>query len=156
LKFLRRDDPDLLERFMREARAQARVEHEHICRVYEVGDEGGAPYICMQLIEGETLAQARARMSLEEKVKVLATVALAAHAAHREGLIHRDLKPANILIARSEDGAAHPYVMDFGLAQEAREPRLTATGQLLGTPDYMSPEQARGDSQSIDRRTDVH
>jgi tetratricopeptide (TPR) repeat protein len=156
IKFLRRDDPALVERFLREARAQARVEHEHICRVYEVGDADGAPYICMQLVLGETLAKECSRMSLEEKVKVLATVALAVHAAHREGLIHRDLKPANILVARSENGAAHPYVMDFGLAQETQGPRLTATGQLLGTPHYMSPEQARGDNDAIDRRTDVY
>jgi len=92
LKFLRSDDPDLVQRFLREAQVQARLDHENVCRVYEVGQMAGRPYIAMQLIEGEPLLSA-VRMSVEEKVRMLQQVAEAIHAAHREGLVHSDVKP---------------------------------------------------------------
>jgi eukaryotic-like serine/threonine-protein kinase len=155
LKFLRWNDPVQLERFLREARSQARVDHAHVCKVYEAGHVAGRPYIAMQFIDGETLTECGDSLTLEQKVGTMREVAEAVHAAHRTGLIHRDLKPGNVLLERQEDGSWQPYVLDFGLAwdQEAAV-GLTRTGAVTGTPAYLSPEQARG--QPLDRRSDVY
>ncbi len=155
LKFLRAIDDDQMERFLREARAQAQVEHPNICKVYEAGDADGHPYIAMQCIEGMTLAQAMPRMSLDAKIAAIADVAEALHVAHRSGLVHRDLKPSNIMLEERPDGRVHPYVMDFGLARDQKSADLTTVGIVMGTPSYMAPEQARGDRQRVDRRTDI-
>jgi tetratricopeptide (TPR) repeat protein/predicted Ser/Thr protein kinase len=154
LKFLHHNDPALVVRFLREARAQARVEHDHLCKVHEVGEVEGRPYIAMQYIEGRSLAELRGRISTETAVRIVRDVARAVHAAHRTGLIHRDLKPANILVGRDDSGNLHPWVVDFGLAQEQGEEGLTRTGLVSGTPAYVSPEQAQG--AALDRRTDVY
>lgn len=154
LKFLRWNDPLQLERFLREARSQARVDHDNVCKVYEAGKVRGQPYIAMQYIDGETLGSAGDLLTLEQKVQVIRDVALAIHAAHRMGLIHRDLKPGNILLERQEDGRWRPFVVDFGLAQDQEALGLTRTGSVTGTPAYLSPEQAQG--QPIDRRSDVY
>jgi predicted Ser/Thr protein kinase len=156
LKLLRGDDPGLAERLLFEARSQARIEHPHVCRIYEAGVEEGRPYIAMQYVAGQTLKELHASLTLEQKLKVIREVAEAIHAAHRVGLVHRDLKPSNVMAERGEDGGWIPYVMDFGLAREANAPGLTATGLVLGTPWYMSPEQARGESRTLDRRSDVY
>jgi tetratricopeptide (TPR) repeat protein/predicted Ser/Thr protein kinase len=156
LKLIRGDDPALVGRFLREAQAQARIEHEHICKVYEVGEVGGHPYIAMQYIPGVSLKEAKDGMTLEQKIDVVRRVATGLHAAHRIGLIHRDIKPANIMLEQGEDGALHPYIMDFGLAREAHAPGQTMTGTIEGTPSYMAPEQARGEVHRLDRRTDVY
>lgn len=156
IKLLRRDDPELLERFLREAQAQAQVEHENVCRVYEVGQVEGQPYIAMQLVAGRSLREMGAELNLEQKVLVIRQVALAAHAAHRTGLVHRDLKPANILLERQEDGGWHPWVVDFGLAHSVSGQGLTSPGAVVGTAAYMAPEQARGSVAHLDRRTDVY
>jgi serine/threonine-protein kinase len=138
-------------RFVREARLQASLDHPHICKVYEIGElpsspeQPGYPYIAMQLIIGKPLQHAQLEMSLLEKVRVIQQVAEALHAAHRQGLIHRDVKPSNIMVERTEEGGFHPYVMDFGLAQESAGPDHSRTGVIEGTPRYMAPEQARGD-----------
>ena len=155
LKFLRSDDPDLKARMVEEARCQARVSHPNVCPVYEVGEMDGRTYIAMQYIEGEPLDEAARDVPLERKITLLKTVADAVHAAHAAGLIHRDLKPSNILVARADDGELTPFVLDFGIAREQAAPGLTATGQVLGTPGYMAPEQARGEVASLDRRVDV-
>src|SRR5262245_48040900 len=156
LKLLKHDDPDLWPRFLQEARAQARVEHENVCRVYDTGEADGEPFIVMQLIDGEPLGRAKDQMSLEQKIMVMRRVAAAVHEAHRLGLIHRDIKPGNILVEKQDGGSWKPYVMDFGLAREVADKGQTATGAVLGTPAYMAPEQARGDIRSLDRRTDVY
>ncbi|MCP4654246.1 MAG: protein kinase [bacterium] len=156
LKYLRHDDPRLVERLLREARAQARIRHPNICQVYEVGDEDGRPFIAMQFIEGPPFDLAAETMSLEEKVQVLKTVVEAVHEAHSLGVVHRDLKPGNILVEESPEGGWHPYLVDFGLAQEHEAPRLTRTGEVMGTPAFMAPEQARGETDRTDRRTDVY
>ncbi len=157
IKFLLSADPNLTLRLLREARAQARIDHPNICRVYEVGEVSGRAYIALQLIDGEPLSMVAARMSLDEKVAVMRDVAVAVQEAHRLGIVHRDLKPANIMVERTEDGRWLPVVMDFGLAREVTvEAGLTESGTLLGTPAYMSPEQARGDVRSVDRRSDVY
>jgi eukaryotic-like serine/threonine-protein kinase len=155
LKLLRSPDPEMGARFVREAQAQARVEHPNVCQVYEVGEVDGWPFIAMQLIEGETLARLAGELTLEEKLQIVRTVSEAVHAAHRLGLVHRDLKPGNVMVERSPDGALVPYVLDFGLAHDLGGSGHTRTGVVMGTAGYMAPEQARGEIGRIDRRTDV-
>jgi tetratricopeptide (TPR) repeat protein len=156
VKILRSADPETVERFMREARAQARLDHPNICQVHEVGEVEGTPYISMQFIDGQTLDRAAGAMTLEHKVHVAQTVAEALHAAHRVGLIHRDIKPSNIMVERGGDGEWKPYVVDFGLVRDPEAEGLTLTGEVMGTPSYMAPEQARGQLERLDRRTDVY
>jgi tetratricopeptide (TPR) repeat protein/predicted Ser/Thr protein kinase len=154
LKFLRREDPQYLKRFLMEARLQARLNHENICRVYEVGQAEDKPYIAMQYIEGKTLKDVASKLTTLEKALIMKHVAEAVQEAHRAGLIHRDLKPVNILVERTEDGEWIPYVLDFGIARHMEGSDMTATGLILGTPWYMSPEQASG--ATLDHRTDVY
>lgn len=157
LKFIRSNDDQMTQRFMQEARAQSKLEHEGICRVLEVGEFEGKAYIAMQFVDGVSLDRAMHELSLNEKVQILRDVALAMHYAHEKGVIHRDLKPANIMVARGEKGRRQPLVMDFGLAREPSEGRgLTESGAVMGTPAYMSPEQARGEARHLDRRSDVY
>jgi serine/threonine-protein kinase len=154
IKFVRLDEDRHVERFMVEARAQARVDHEHVCKVFEVGEVEGRVFIAMQHIVGASL-DAAPGLSLEQKVIVLRDAARGVHEAHRVGIIHRDLKPSNIMVERTEDGACRTFVMDFGLARDWNQD-VTETGSVLGTPAYMSPEQARGEVSRLDRRTDVY
>jgi serine/threonine-protein kinase len=151
LKFLVKAEAGRARRFIEEARAQARVEHEHVCKVYEVGNAKGVPYIAMQFIDGLTLGKAGEQMSVEDKVHVLRKVADAVHAAHQTGLIHRDLKRSNVMVERG-GGRWQPFVLDFGLARDV-ETVAALGGEVAGTPAYMAPEQARGER--ADRRTDV-
>ena len=158
LKFLQRNDPELVARMSREAQAQARVEHPNIGKIYEVGEEDGRPFIAMQLIEGRTFDEVCPVLSLEQRVAILERVADAVSAAHRVGLVHRDLKPSNILVEMPEttaDGQPNPFVVDFGIAREVDTEGFTQTGMAIGTPGYMAPEQARGE-RDIDRRIDVY
>ena len=155
IKFVRIDDGRYLERFKTEARAQARVDHAHVCKVFEVGEVEGKVFITMQHIRGASLDEAATGLSLEQKVLVLRDAAMGVHAAHRVGIIHRDLKPGNIMVARAEDGALETFVMDFGLARDWSQ-KTTDTGSVLGTPAFMSPEQARGEVSGLDRRADVY
>jgi len=156
LKFLAWIDVETLERFEREARAQAHVDHPAICKVFEVGEVAGRRYIAMQEINGVTLDRIAPLLPLEEKVSLLRQIAEAVHAAHRRGLIHRDLKPGNILIEENEDGSYRPFIVDFGLARDQQSPGVTVDGSIAGTLGYMSPEQARGRPDEVDRRTDVY
>jgi len=155
LKYLKHDDPELVQRLLREARAQARVDHPGVCKVYEVGESDGRSFIAMQYVDGKLLDEAAQELSLEQKILVVKKVAEAVQAAHTEGLIHRDLKPSNIIVAEEPDGGLRPYVLDFGIAREQEVAGPTMTGQILGTPGYLSPEQARGEVSALDRRTDV-
>jgi serine/threonine-protein kinase len=155
LKIMRESGPDFARRLVHEARAQARVDHPNVCKVYGVGEMNGMPFIALQYIEGSTLKELAPKMTRDELIRLLCDVADALHAAHRQGLVHRDVKPANILVERTGEGYK-PYVTDFGIARQVDAPGLTKTGVAQGTPLYMAPEQARGDQAKIDRRTDVY
>ena len=151
---------DALARFRREAQSLARLHHRHIVTVHSIGDHEGSVYFTMDLVEGKTLADliSDGDLGTARSVKLLRQVASAIAYAHDRGIVHRDLKPHNILV----DGAGDAYVVDFGLARDAAagrpdQPTLkTATGQLLGTPAYMSPEQARGDAARIGEPSDIY
>lgn len=136
------DDAELFERFAREARAAAAIEHPGICRVYDVGRIDGLPYLTMSYVEGPSLLEElkRGPLPVRQAVAWARDVARAMADAHRLGVIHRDLKPANILLAKAE---RTPVVTDFGLARRdaAGDTALTAEGMVVGTPIYMSPEQ---------------
>ncbi|MBI2840831.1 MAG: protein kinase [Acidobacteria bacterium] len=156
VKFIHGDNPDHIKRFMQEAQAQARIEHDYVCKTYEVGEVNKKPYIAMQYIDGQTLNRVQDSLTLEEKVVLMQQVAEAVQAAHRLGIIHRDLKPSNIMVERTDEGRWRPSVMDFGLAREIATDGLTMTGVVMGTPWYMSPEQATGSTNRLDRRSDVY
>ncbi len=156
IKLLRGDSPAHATRFFREARSQARVKHPNVCGVYEAGEREGQPYIIMQFINGCTLDLAARSMTLEQRVAVISDVAEAIQAAHSLGLIHRDLKPGNIMVETTKEGDLKPFVLDFGLVRDEAAPSETRTGEILGTPAYMSPEQILGDVHRIDRRSDVY
>jgi WD40 repeat protein len=155
--------PTHLERFNREARAAAQLRHPGIVTVHEVATLDGMPVIVSDFIEGMPLREVlrQRRLSFRETAALIADMAEAVDYAHTMGLVHRDLKPANILIETpNEEGAAGPlraWVVDFGLAlREEAETTLTLDGQIIGTPAYMSPEQAAGQSHQVDRRSDVY
>jgi serine/threonine-protein kinase len=157
IKFVLEADPKMASRFVCEARAQSRIDHPNICRVYEVGEVGGRAYIALQFVQGEPLQRVAKRLSLEEKILVVRDVAVAIHEAHRLGVVHRDLKPSNVLVERTPEGRWFPVVMDFGLARELSVNPPPAESELVqGTPAYMAPEQARGDLSAVDRRSDVY
>ena len=143
---------DAQERFRREAEALGRLRHPHVVRVFEAGSHQGTPYMALELIGGGSLRQALARgPSLEVGLELLEQVASAVEAAHAVGIVHRDLKPQNVLL--DEDGRAK--LVDFGLARvEGASVALTRSGDLLGTPRYMSPEQVRG--AGVGPRSDVY
>jgi len=156
LKFLRIADPVMKERLLREAKAQARIDHPNICKVYEVGELDGKPYIAMQYIAGRTLKEAAAELTLADKIVLVKEIAETLQESHRIGLIHRDIKPSNVMVERRTNGQWVPYLVDFGLARLVAEVGETMTDVIAGTPWYMSPEQASGRVHSLDRRTDVY
>ncbi len=144
-----------LQRFLAEAAATARLVHPGIVPVYEVGDIEGRPFFSMQFIEGETLADRTARGPLpqREAARIIGRVARAVQFAHEQGFVHRDLKPSNILL--SKDGQV--LITDFGLAKERKaDVNLTRSGMLVGTPAYMSPEQAGGRRELLGPATDIY
>ncbi len=157
IKALRPDvarEPLAVSRMIREARAIASLNHPNILKLYDVGEQA-PPFLVMEYVRGVTLHQAIAGglWTLEERARVLDQVSRAVDAAHRHGVIHRDLKPGNILVEQT----GRAVVLDFGLAHLASaEARLTRTGAVLGTPQYMAPEQVRGEGDRVDRRTDIY
>lgn len=154
LKIVRGESPELVQRMFQEAQLQARVEHPAVCRIYQVGEDAGHPFIAMQYIQGACLSEWAPHLGLESKLRLMLQVADAVHAAHRVGLIHRDLKPANMLVEQDEAGTLRPYVLDFGLARDMAGAGITQQGIAVGSPSYMAPEQATGGR--VDERTDVY
>ncbi len=143
-----------LSRFRSEAEAAAQLDHPGIVSIFEVGECDGHPFYSMQFVEGTTLAKRlrQGPLPLREAAALLAKVADAVQAAHARGVLHRDLKPSNILI----DGSGEPHVSDFGLAKRLEaEESVTHTGAILGTPCYMSPEQAAGSRGDVGPTSDV-
>ncbi len=155
LQAVRRFSPGATERFIREARNAARLDHPHIVPVHDFGREGETCYMVYAFVAGTTLARAMAagRPSFRAAASTAARVADALDYAHAQGVIHRDVKPANILL----DCDGEPHVTDFGLAlREVEEATITVEGEIIGTPAYMSPEQARGEGHRVDGRADVY
>src|SRR5206468_2662985 len=107
-------------------------------------------------IEGKSLKDLKTELTRDQSIKIMLDVCEAAQEAHRLGLIHRDIKPANIIVEKREDGTLHPYLMDFGLVRQVADPGMTTTGMIVGTPAYMSPEQATGQIHQLDRRSDIY
>jgi hypothetical protein len=148
-------DPEALARFRSEAAALARLQHPNIVQVFEVGEHDGRTFFALEFVEGGSLARrlAAAPLPAAEAAALAETLARAVHAAHRREIVHRDLKPANVLLAA--DGA--PKVTDFGLAKRLdADSGLSRTGQVVGTPSYMPPEQAAGRTREVGPSADVY
>jgi serine/threonine protein kinase len=174
--------PQELARFKREAEAVARLQHPNVVQIYEVGEQDGRPYLALEYVDGGSLADRLAGRPQppDEAARLVRALALAVHAAHEHGLVHRDLKPANVLLQKrtttdntdntdekKREAASSvssvlsvvdfvPKIADFGLAKRLDEAGLTETGSVLGTPTYMAPEQALGDSRGVGPPTDVY
>jgi serine/threonine-protein kinase len=156
---------DLVSRFRREARAMSQLAHPNTVRVFMYGElpEDGSLYIVMEMLEGKNLNQTVRKggpMSAERAVPILVQVCQALHEAHQLGIVHRDLKPENIFICNQAGMVDYPKVLDFGLAKVTEQQMrpgsliLTQEGMVFGTPEFMSPEQARG--QTLDARSDIY
>jgi eukaryotic-like serine/threonine-protein kinase len=155
LKVLKQLDERVMERFFREARAAARLDHPNIVAVYDAGHDAGKCWIAYQYIKGRTLLRQRDQQpfDLTTSVRIILDLADALDYAHRHGVFHRDLKPTNVII----DEQGRPWLIDFGLARRTDfESDLTRNGAILGTPAYMSPEQSSGRSHLADERSDVY
>jgi serine/threonine protein kinase len=150
---LQEEGDRMLARFKRETKLARRLVHKNICRIFDFGTDGPLKFVTMELISGHELNALMQKGMIPEfpdKITLFHGVLSGLEEAHREGIIHRDLKPENILIRRG----FHPVIMDFGIAREIHMSRLTYTGQIFGTPLYMSPEQFLG--HPLDQRTDIY
>src|SRR4051812_19314245 len=147
------DQPDQIERFRREARAVAQLSHPNVVSVIDAGEDGGHPYIVFEYVDGETLKQRIERVGplpVDEATAYAIEIGRGLAAAHSRRLVHRDVKPQNVLI----DSEGRAKVTDFGIARSLEADGLTQTGRVLGTTDYVSPEQAMG--RGVDARTDIY
>src|SRR6266436_6542621 len=145
-------NPEILKRFKQELILARQVTHRNVIRIFDLGQADGFKFITMEYLEGQDLRgvlRAKGKLTPEEAARVILQICRALEAAHGEGVIHRDLKPQNIML----DANGRAYVMDFGIARSAYLPGMTQTGALVGTPEYMSPEQAKGEK--LDERSDL-
>jgi serine/threonine-protein kinase len=155
-------DENAMARLRREASVGMRLAHPNICHIIRLGEtEDGLVYVVMPFLEGEVLSDRTNRqgvISLGESARLVRDIAEGLDVAHDLKIVHRDLKPENVMVARAADGSERAVVMDFGLAKERKADtelqKLTATGIILGTPEFMSPEQLRG--KPLDARTDIY
>ncbi len=153
-------EPEARARFLREGRAASRIRHPNVVEVFDVGQYNDTLYLVMEHLTGEDLAGLLGRettLPVERLVDLLLPVVAAVATAHEEGVVHRDLKPENIFLARTRNGADQPKVLDFGISKVANvapEHRITGAASMIGTPLYMSPEQAQG--QPVDGRSDQY
>ena len=155
-------DQNAMARLKREAMLGMRLVHPNVCHIIRLGEtQDGMVYVVMPFVKGEILSDRNIRMgtlALDEVARFVRDIAAGLHVAHELGIVHRDLKPENVMICTDDDGTERAVVMDFGLAKErladAELQKLTATGIILGTPEFMSPEQLRG--KPLDARTDVY
>ncbi|GAA4610027.1 hypothetical protein GCM10023107_94710 [Actinoplanes octamycinicus] len=146
-------DPDFVRRFAAEATAMARVNHPAVASIHDFTRADGLTYLVMEFVDGESLAQRLqrdGRLDPAETMRIVAQAAEGLQAVHDQGILHRDIKPANMLLRR--DGSV--VITDFGIARHEDASRVTASGAILGTPSYLSPEQVLG--QPVDRRSDVY
>ena len=147
------NQPQILARFKRELILSRQVTHKNVVRIFDLGEADNIKFITMEFVDGRdlhSLLRANTPLSLEQKVKIVIQVCRALEAAHAEGVVHRDLKPQNIML----ENTGRVVVMDFGIAHSMEESGGTSTGMLLGTPAYVSPEQAKGEK--IDTRSDIY
>jgi len=152
-------DREVLARFRQEAEITSTLRHPHIVQVFDfdVTDDGGVPYLVMELLEGVPLAElvrSDAPFDPRRAVNIIEQIAQALHAAHERGVVHRDLKPENVMLLSVGGAADFVKVVDFGISQASWRTRLTENDRVSGTPQYMAPEQARGLREQIDPRTD--
>src|SRR4249919_3428770 len=147
------EQPDQLERFRQEARAVAKLSHPNVVAVIDAGEDGGHPYIVFEYVEGETLKQRIARLGALDTQEALAyaiEIARGLTVAHARNMVHRDIKPQNVLI----DAEGRAKLTDFGISRQLEQDGMTATGRVLGTTDYVAPEQAMG--HGVDPRSDIY
>jgi serine/threonine protein kinase/tetratricopeptide (TPR) repeat protein len=151
---LRAADPQMRDRFVREARAAAAVSHPHICQLFDFGEHGGEPFLCMELLDGQSLSERllAGPMTVPDAAGIALPILSALSALHRRGIVHRDLKPTNVFLTPTG-----VKLLDFGLARslnvQVDETSLTLPGIVMGSPRYMAPEQVRGEN--VDGRTDI-
>jgi serine/threonine protein kinase/Tfp pilus assembly protein PilF len=146
-------DEGMIERFRNELKIARKITHKHVCRMHDINQEGGTPYITMEYVEGEdlkSLVKKKGILPEKEAIGIAKQVCEGLAEAHELGVVHRDLKPQNIMI--DEKGRAR--IMDFGIARSVEAPGVTQTGMIIGTPDYISPEQAEG--KEADHRSDIY
>src|SRR4051812_41120736 len=147
------EQADQLERFRQEARAVAKLSHPNVVAVIDAGEDGGHPYIVFEYVEGETLKQRISRLGaldVQDAIAYTIEVARGLSIAHSRQMVHRDVKPQNVLI----DTEGRAKLTDFGISRELEKDGLTATGRVLGTTDYVAPEQAMG--RGVDPRSDIY
>ena len=156
LKLLKPDiasDEIMIERFRNELKLARKITHKNVCRMYDFHEEEGMPFITMEYVAGDdlkSLIQKKGKMPIEEALSIAKQVTVGLMEAHELGVVHRDLKPRNIMINKK----GHAKIMDFGIARSIETPGFTTTGMIVGTPDYISPEQAEGEE--ADQRSDIY